>query len=203
MVEMEKMRNSIARDLHDDIGSTLTSINILSKVALEPQEDGFMESSLRKIKDRSSAIMERMDDIVWAINPRNDTMEQLLVRMKEFAAELLEPLNIRYRFEENGNLAGLKLDVRRRRDLYLLFKEAVNNAAKYSGCLNLVIHVEEQRGGLRMEIIDDGKGFAEETVVRGNGLSNMRDRAAAMYGRILIDSAPGRGTKIVLDADVP
>lgn len=200
MVEMEKMRNTIARDLHDDIGSTLTSINVLSKVALEPQAEGFRENSLQKIKDRSSAIMERMDDIVWAINPHNDTMEQLLTRMKEFAAELLEPLNIRYRFEEEGDLGPTRLDVRRRRDLYLLFKEAVNNAAKYSQCSNLTMRLRQEGGSLQMEIIDDGKGFAEADVSRGNGLNNMRERAAAMAGKIWIDSGIGRGTRIVLDA---
>ncbi|HEY4335629.1 MAG TPA: ATP-binding protein, partial [Puia sp.] len=200
MVELEKMRNTIARDLHDDIGSTLTSINVLSKVALEPQEQEFLRSSLQKIKDRSAAIMERMDDIVWAINPQNDTMEQLLIRMKEFAAELLEPLNICYQFKEEGELASLRLDVRRRRDLYLLFKEAVNNAAKYSQCANLTIRLRQERGGLQMEISDDGKGFAEAEVIRGNGLNNMRQRAAAMAGKIWIDSGVGKGTRIVLDA---
>ncbi|HEY4108516.1 tetratricopeptide repeat-containing sensor histidine kinase [Puia sp.] len=200
MVEMEKMRNNIARDLHDDIGSTLTSINVLSKVALQPQADGFMEHSLQKIKDRSGAIMERMDDIVWAINPQNDTMEQLLMRMKEFAAELLEPSNIRYRFEEEGDLGTVRLDVRRRRDLYLLFKEAVNNAAKYSQCSNLTIRLRQERGSLQMEISDDGKGFVTGEVIRGNGLNNMRERAAAMAGKIWIDSAVGQGTRIVLDA---
>jgi signal transduction histidine kinase len=202
LVEMEKMRNTIARDLHDDIGSTLTSINVLSKVALQPQEEGFRESSLQKIKDRSGAIMERMDDIVWAINPQNDTMEQLVMRMKEFAAELLEPLNISYRFEEEGDWMGVRLDVRRRRDLYLLFKEAVNNAAKYSQCANLAIRLRQEGDSLQMEIDDDGKGFAEAEVSRGNGLNNMRERAAAMAGRIAINSALGRGTKIVLDAAV-
>ena len=199
LVEMEKMRNTIARDLHDDIGSTLTSINVLSKVALEPKGDGFMHSSLQKIKDRSGAIMERMDDIVWAINPQNDTMEQLLMRMKEFAAELLEPLNINHRFEEEGDPGAVKLDVRRRRDLYLLFKEAVNNAAKYSQCRNLMIRLRQERGWLQMEISDDGKGFVEAEVARGNGLNNMRERAAAMAGKILIHSAVGTGTRIVLD----
>jgi len=200
MVELEKMRNTIARDLHDDIGSTLTSINVLSKVALEPQQAEFLRSSLQKIKDRSGAIMERMDDIVWAINPQNDTMEQLMARMKEFAAELLEPLNICYQFEEEGDLASLRMDVRRRRDLYLLFKEAVNNAAKYSQCTKLTIRLSQERCGLQMEISDDGRGFAEAEVSRGNGLNNMRQRAAAMAGNIWIDSGIGKGTRIVLDA---
>lgn len=203
IIEMEKMRNTIARDLHDDIGSTLTSINVLSKVALEPSDEGFVRSSLQKIKDRSGAIMEKMDDIVWAINPQHDTMEELLSRMKEFAAELLEPANIDYRFEEKGNLVAMKLDVRRRKELYLLFKEAVNNAMKYSGCHLIVIRLEQEHGSLRMEIVDDGTGFDEGAVRGGNGLNNMRERAATMEGRIVIDSAAGRGTRIVLTAALP
>lgn len=202
IIEMEKMRNTIARDLHDDIGSTLTSINVLSKVALEPQEDGFVRSSLQKIKDRSSAIMEKMDDIVWAINPQHDTMEELLSRMKEFAAELLEPANIDYQFEEKGDFTTMKLDVRRRKELYLLFKEAVNNAMKYSGCRTIVIRLEQEHGRLRMEIGDDGIGFDEGQVRGGNGLNNMRERAASMEGRLLIDSAAGRGTRILLTASL-
>ena len=197
LIELEKMRNHIARDLHDDIGSTLSSIHILSKVALQSQSDS--SSNLRKIMDRSSAIMEKMDDIVWTINPRNDTMEQLLYRMKEFAAEILEPLNINYSFDEEGDFASLKLDIRQRKELYLLFKEAVNNAAKYSQCTNLHIRLYRSKDSLRMEIADDGKGFAEEGLKGGNGLRNMRERAASMPANIRIESAIGQGTRIGLD----
>ncbi|HVS96378.1 MAG TPA: tetratricopeptide repeat protein [Puia sp.] len=200
IIELEKMRNHIARDLHDDIGSTLSSINILSKVALQSRDDS--ASSLRKIMDRSSAIMEKMDDIVWTINPRNDTMEQLVCRMKEFAGEMLEPLNIVYSFEEQGDLPSLRLDIRHRKDLYLLFKEAVNNAAKYSQCRHLHILLRRAKDSLQMEIADDGKGFAEDGLRNGNGLKNMRDRAASMPATIRIDSAIGQGTRIDLDVPV-
>ncbi len=107
-IEMEKMRNRIAQDLHDDIGSTLTSITMLSNLGLLPPEkkELLMRTNLEKIKERSAAIMETMDDIVWAINPQNDTMEQVLFRMKEFASEILEPLNINYAFEEKGNFSS-------------------------------------------------------------------------------------------------
>src|SRR6185437_7475989 len=197
LLELEKMRNHIARDLHDDIGSTLSSINILSKVALQSGDGG--ESPLRKIMDRSFAIMEKMDDIVWTINPRNDTMEQLVYRMKEFAGEMLEPLNIRYSFEEEGDLVSLKLDIRQRKELYLLFKEAINNAAKYSQCENLHIRLRRAKDFLKMEIADDGKGFAEDGQRAGNGLKNMRERAASMPAVIRIDSVVGEGTCIGLD----
>jgi two-component system, NarL family, sensor histidine kinase UhpB len=202
--EMEKMRNGIARDLHDDIGSTLTSINVLSNVALLPQEkeEATMRANMQKIRDRSSAIMESMGDIVWAINPQNDTMEQLLFRMKEFAVEILEPLNINYQFEEQGDFPTLKLDIRKRKDFYLLFKEALNNAAKYSRCQNLQIRFIQKQQKLLMEIIDDGTGFVEKEVRNGNGLNNMRERAASMAGEIRIDPQVGKGTRISVDLPI-
>jgi len=204
LIAIEKMRNNIARDLHDDIGSTLTSINILSKVALQQQEneDTLMGSSMQKIKDRSSAIMESMGDIVWAINPQNDTFEQMIFRMKEFTAEILEPLNINYTFKEEGNFSAIKFDIKKRKDFYLLYKEAVNNSAKYSHCNNLHVQVEQDANFLHLKVMDDGKGFNEKLAKNGNGLENMRQRAAAMAAIIKIDSAIGKGTNISLDVPI-
>jgi two-component system sensor histidine kinase UhpB len=201
LIDMERMRNTIARDLHDDIGSTISSINILSKVALQQHVQGNtpMGNSIQKIKDRSESIMESMSDIVWAINPQHDTIEQLVSRMKEFAAEILEPLNIRYTFGEEGNFLTVKLDVEKRKDLYLLFKEAVNNAAKYSGCANLFIDLKQGPRLLHLQITDDGRGFDAAEIKNGNGLTNMRRRAESMNGAIRIDSAVGKGTRIAVD----
>jgi two-component system sensor histidine kinase UhpB len=204
LIDMERMRNTIARDLHDDIGSTLTSINILSKVALRQQNDNDnpMGTSMIKIKDRSSAIMESMSDIVWAINPHHDTIELMIFRIKEFAAEMLEPLNITYTFKEEGNFSMIKLDMEKRRDFYLLCKEAINNAAKYSGCGNLFIHLKQDQRYLRLEIKDDGKGFNETEIRSGNGLANMRGRASSMKAGIRIESSLGKGTSISLDVPI-
>ncbi|MEO7048185.1 MAG: tetratricopeptide repeat protein [Ferruginibacter sp.] len=198
LIAMERMRNNIARDLHDDIGSTLTSINILSKVALQQKEQtgNLMETSMQKIKDRSSAIMESMGDIVWAINPQNDSFEQMIFRMKEFTAEILDPLNISYHFKEAGNFSTIKLDIKKRKDFYLLFKEAVNNAAKYSNCKNLNIVIEQDMQQLHLKVSDDGIGFNENVIKNGNGLVNMRERAMAMNGKINIESVIGDGTVI-------
>ena len=199
-IEMERMRNNIARDLHDDIGSTLTSINILSKVALQQQRigDNTIELNMQKIKDRSAAIMESMGDIVWAINPQNDTFEQMIFRMKEFTAEILEPLNINYSFKEEGYFSSIKLDIKKRKDFYLLFKEAVNNAAKYSHCNNLLVHVWQDAQFLHLQVTDDGIGFNEKIIKLGNGLINMRERAVNMFAKINIEAAPGKGTSITL-----
>jgi two-component system, NarL family, sensor histidine kinase UhpB len=203
LIDMERMRNNIARDLHDDIGSTLTSINILSKMALQ-QAHGHenMSVNLQKIKDRSAGIMESMGDIVWAINPQNDSLDKMIFRMKEFMAEILEPLNINYSFKEEGDLSAIKLDIKKRKDFYLLFKEAVNNAAKYSHCRNLEIHVQQDQHFLHLKVVDDGKGFNQQLVKSGNGLANMRERAASMEGTVQVDSSIGRGTGIRLEVPI-
>jgi two-component system sensor histidine kinase UhpB len=204
MIDIERMRNTIARDLHDDIGSTLTSINILSKVALQqqPNRNELMDANMQKIKERSSDIMENIGDIVWAINPQNDTIEQMISRMKEFAGEILEPLNIHYTFKEDVNSSDIKLDIKKRKDIYLLFKEAVNNAAKYSQCNNLHIILLQDQHFLRLEVTDDGKGFDEQQMRNGNGLGNMRQRAAAVGGKFNINTTIGKGTSIALDIPI-
>jgi two-component system sensor histidine kinase UhpB len=204
LIEMERMRNTIARDLHDDIGSTLSSINILSKVALQQQPggDGAMGVNMQKIKDRSAAVMESMSDIVWAINPQHDTFEQMLLRMKEFTAEMLEPLNINYTFKESGNFSAIRLDVEKRKDFYLLFKEAVNNAAKYSHCKNITILLKQDQQFVHLIITDDGTGFDQQYTKMGNGINNMRMRAAAMKASIQIDTAKNEGTRIAVDIPI-
>ena len=206
IIDMERMRNTIARDLHDDIGSTLTSINILSKVSLQQHVEGNggnpMRVNMQKIKDRSSAIMESMGDLVWTINPQNDTVEQMVSRMQEFTAEILEPLDINYTFNKEGDLSGVKLDIKRRKDLYLLFKEAVNNAAKYSHCTNLSIELRQYHQSLQLTVTDDGAGFNEQEVRIGNGLRNMRERAVNLRSGLQIDSVIGKGTRVAVEVPI-
>ncbi len=198
-VEIEKLRYTIARDLHDDIGSALSSIHINSNMALTHPEDAVVKNQLEKIRQYSGNMMERMGDIVWAINPVNDAVENLLVRMQEFLAEILEPLGIDYRLEaaEAGSLKG-RMDVARRKELYLIFKEAVNNAAKYSGCTTVLVSLTADNRNWVLSVADDGRGFDVVTVRRGNGLRNMEERAAALGGLLRIDSAPQKWTTVLL-----
>jgi signal transduction histidine kinase len=146
--------------------------------------------------------MESMGDIVWAINPQNDTFEQIIFRMKEFIAEILEPLNINYAFEEEGNFSTIKLDIKKRKDFYLLFKEAINNAVKYSQCNTVNVKLVQSPQLLSLTIADDGKGFNEKLVKAGNGLANMRKRAASMEGSIDIKSELDKGTSIQLQVPI-
>jgi len=197
MVEMERMRNTIARDLHDDIGSTLSSINIMSQLAL--QENGNAGTHLKKIANHSAGMMEKMSDIVWSINPKNDSLEQVVMKMKEFAAEILEPKNIDYTFNIEDNITTLKLDVEKRKSIFLIFKEAVNNAAKYSEGNKLIITLLIQQDTLHLSVKDNGKGFEPTLATRGNGLKNMKDRAHSMNGKMMQASQPGTGTTIQLE----
>ncbi len=195
-IEMEQMRNSIARDLHDDIGSTLSSINILSKVALHEKNKN-IENYLQLIGDQSSRIMENMGDMVWSINPKNDSLDQVIIRMREFANEILEPLNIDYHFSENiKTVVGLDAD--KRKGLFLIYKESVNNAAKYSEGKRIEISIHQTDSTLQLSVKDDGKGFDEQTIKAGNGLHNLRERAKEMNAVITIDSTIGKGTEVTL-----
>ncbi len=197
MLELEKMRNHIARDLHDDIGSTLSSINIMSQLAL--QENGNAGNHLKKIANHSANMMEKMSDIVWSINPKNDSLEQVVMKMKEFSAEILEPKNIDYSFHIEDSIYSLKLDAEKRKNIFLIFKEAVNNAAKYSEGNNVTISLSVKNHQLYLTVRDNGKGFNPALGTTGNGLRNMEDRAVTMNGKLIRASEPGTGTEIQLE----
>jgi two-component system, NarL family, sensor histidine kinase UhpB len=195
--EIETVRNTIARDLHDDIGSGLSSIHILSKMASGANDKTVQH--LNRITENAERIMESMSDIVWSINPENDSVEKMIVKMKEFAAEILEPKNIRYSFQTTEGIANTKLDVVKRKNLFLIFKESINNAAKHSEGSEVTIVIEQVGGLLRLKIKDNGRGFDSSTVRQGNGLVNMEDRARNIQGTLTRFSAPEKGTEIVAE----
>ena len=197
LVELEKMRNTIARDLHDDMGSALSTINIISKVALATEGEKVNEH-LHKILEHSGLILENMSDIVWTINPVNDTLKNVIFKMKEFAADIFDPLNIDHSFTEEGEFHHIKLGLQTRRDLYLIFKEAVNNAAKYSRCTKVAITISGDGKHIGIRIKDNGIGFCRDTIRRGNGLNNMEQRARRINGELTISSGPEIGTAVTL-----
>jgi signal transduction histidine kinase len=158
-----------------------------------------MHVNLQKIKEHSVLIMESMTDIVWAINPHNDTVEKLIYRMREFAAEILEPRNIRFDFTINGDIAAVKLDPGKRKDFFLVYKEAINNAAKYSHCSNIDIDIRYDGKNLQLNIADNGQGFDEAITRKGNGIRNIRERAKEMHALLNYRTAIGNGTSIMLN----
>jgi two-component system sensor histidine kinase UhpB len=199
IIEIEQIRNNIARNLHDDIGSTLTSINILSNVALQQTTtDSAAKTNMQKIKDRSAAIMENMNDIVWAINPANDELDKIILRMKEFGAETCEQSGIQFSFSEQGELKDIKLSLSQRNNLYLIFKESLNNAVKYSKAKEVTIVLKRESGILIMQLADNGKGFNVHQPSSGNGLKNMQRRASDMNAKINFQSLLNDGTTVRL-----
>jgi ligand-binding sensor domain-containing protein len=191
-----KIRNEIASDLHDDVGSSLSSIMLMSELAKKQQAPA--EDYFDKIKENAGKIIDNMNDIVWAINPNNDAMEQILIRMQSFASSLVEKKNIALQFKACSALPLVKLTMAERKNFYLIFKESIHNAFKYALCRNVTVQINKQDKHICMMIKDDGKGFDAAKKYTGNGLYNMKKRAQELNGKLDIVSECGKGTIISL-----
>jgi two-component system, NarL family, sensor histidine kinase UhpB len=146
--------------------------------------------------------MESMTDMVWSINPINDSMEKVVVKMKVFASEILESKNIGFRFSGEESLNGLLLDAEKRKNLFLIFKEAINNSAKYSGATEVGVTLKKSERRLVMTIADNGHGFDKQNTKEGNGLKNMDARAKAMQANFKLSSVERLGTRIELELPI-
>jgi len=195
LLRLERLRAKISTDLHDDMGSTLSSISILSEMALKANEST-KHSMLSEIKDNTITLMERMDDIVWSINPRNDSFDRLMVRVQNFASKLFEAKGIDYQIDVPENISHVKLSMDHRQHVYLIMKEAVNNLVKYSESKFASIRVSASP--LTIEITDQGKGFDVSKPFHGNGIQSMRNRAKLMKAELQIQSTQGVGSTILI-----
>ncbi len=205
LLHVEQVRSKLARDLHDDMGSTLTTINILSNMALQQNvlDDRMSKNFMSKISENTSQMMESMDDIIWSINPLNDSMGKVLARMKQVAGTVFESKGIDYSFDADDTVKQLSFTMEWRREIFLIYKEAVNNIVKYAQCTNVNIVLQKSNGSFVMMIWDNGVGFDLHTnkhlaPTRGNGFINMHKRAEAMKGGLLITSRLGEGTEVRL-----
>ncbi|MBO9563772.1 MAG: histidine kinase, partial [Niastella sp.] len=208
LLKQQAIRNKIAQDLHDNVGSTLSSISVYSQVAKiynEQERQGDLKQTLEKISDTSGEMISEMNDIVWAINPRHDSMETILQRMESFARPLLASKGIVFHFNVEPAIGQVNLEMTPRKNFYLIFKEAVNNALKYSQCKNLWVSIGLKHHHIELSVKDDGVGFDMEKIelyasqsLSGNGLRNMEMRAAEMKGMWKISSKPGEGTEVYL-----
>jgi len=195
MQELE-LRNRIAADLHDEVGSSLSSIYMLSQMAGKTQFDT-KGDILDVIRTNSKETMERMGDIVWMIKPNANEGEGLKYRMERFVNDICNSQNIKCSFSAE-NLNEVKLSMKQKKNMYLIFKEAVNNAIKYSQTKKLDIKIMQQGKQLEMVIKDFGNGFDEKIVLKGNGLENMKNRATDLKGNLRLTSLPKHGTEIHL-----
>ena len=195
MQELE-LRNRIASDLHDEVGSSLSSIYMLSQMAGKEQFDA-KGDILEIIRTNSKETMERMGDIVWMIKPNANEGEGLKYRMERFVNEICNCKNIECNFSGDA-LNDLKLSMKQKKNTYLIFKEAVNNAVKYSQTKKMDIHLVLQGKHLELVIKDFGNGFDEKTTLKGNGFDNMKQRATDLNGTLSVISIPDDGTQIQL-----
>ena len=196
-LKLQVIRNKIASDLHDDIGSTLSSISIFSQMARQQSKE--VDPLLESIGENSRKMLDAMADIVWTINPENDQFEKIILRMRSFAYELLGAKKIDFEFNANEEVSKVKLPMETRKNLYLIFKEALNNLVKYSEAKKAQFEIKEEKNSLVMLIHDNGKGFDLDKSTNGNGIRNMRKRAEEIGGELLIDSNPVNGTTIKLN----
>jgi signal transduction histidine kinase len=196
ITEMER----ISADLHDEMGSTLSSISILSQVAMNDLPSDLDKKRFDVIGTRTREVMDNLSDIVWSVNPNNDTMAQLVERMKGFAVEVLEAQNIKLHFQVEDCIKDIALPIVQRKDIYLIFKEAVNNIAKHAQATEVSIEIGYKTPVFYLHIKDNGKGFDTPSVCgTGNGLKNMHKRAEKIGGVLEIKSTLNEGTSLKLN----
>jgi len=211
LVELERVRARIAADLHDDLSSSLSRISILSELGRRRIADpaALEATMLDQIGETARELMETIGDIVWAIDARRDDLESLLARIRRFAGDLLEARGVSVLFAAPAGAAAISLRPEAKRELYLVLKEAIHNAARHARASQVRIEVATVRGELVAEVCDDGVGFAAGGPAavgaggaangnHGHGLRNLRARAVKLGANLSVDSAPGAGTRVRL-----
>jgi signal transduction histidine kinase len=194
---VQQVRNRIAKDLHDDIGSTLTNISILTELSRksrgEPDKAG---TYMDRIREEIDASGQALDDIIWSVNSRNDTLQETAARMRRYAAELFDTRNISYELIMDPQVADKKIPMEQRRDLFLIFKEALNNIHKHAAASIVSISLHMEKDTICLVTSDNGKGFDAVQPTHRNGVANMKERVKRWKGNLQINSGNGKGTVI-------
>jgi ligand-binding sensor domain-containing protein/signal transduction histidine kinase len=204
LLQQQAIRNGIAQDLHDQIGSTLSSISVYSEVAKKYYEQGKrtqMDDVLDTISTTANEMVTEMGDIVWAINPKNDHLASVLQRVQNYAGPLCNIKGINFIFDYDPSISAWDIGMQNRKNLFLILKETINNAVKHSRCRNLMVSIIQQDDIAELIVKDDGVGFNMENLGQGdheaslgNGLSNIKSRASELKATIEFKSEQGKGT---------
>jgi signal transduction histidine kinase len=200
-LEMQRLRLRIAGDLHDDVSSDLSGIAMVADMV---QGKTYLEEAERRdlveVRDTALNMVDGVRDIVWYIDPEHDSLESMVIRMRTVAATLLRGIGFDLVTDLPGRSIAVPMAVRR--DLYLIFKEALHNVVRHAGAERVVIELAIAGGRLRLRISDDGCGFDVETAKGGHGLRSMRRRAAEIGAELHLDSVKGSGTELRLEVDL-
>ncbi len=201
--EIESIRNKISLDIHDDVGSGLTKINLLLNQfnsTAGKKSDQEQQELAMKISLKSREVISGLGEIIWTANPDHDNLKSLLGFMRQYISKFFEDTGIHYTIDFPEQFADQKIHPELKRNLFLVLKESLNNVMKHSGASEASIRFYQKGNKFGMEITDNGKGM-DETMKSafGNGLKNMRKRIEDVKGSFIFNSAPGKGTDILLE----
>jgi len=204
LLGLERVRTRIATDLHDDVGASLSQIAVLSQHASRQAARGEAAAgtSLARITELSGSVVDAMSDVVWSINPARDRVSDLVHRMRRFAVDLFSESDVRLELDLPEDDSDARLDPDARREVYLVFKEALRNAARHAGARSVTVEVSLRKGsgGIALSVRDDGVGIAASSAGSGGaGLDSMRRRAAGLRGILTVRPRPGGGTEVLLE----
>jgi two-component system, NarL family, sensor histidine kinase UhpB len=197
------IRNKISKDLHDDIGSTLTSIHILSTVSKKTMDNNPAQAKqmIEEIAAQSKTIQQNMSDIVWAIRPDTSKLENLVIRMREYIGQTLEAEDIQTSFQINEAAMNYQLPIEHRKEILLIYKEAINNIIKHAGASSVIIKMDITNNHLQLVISDNGR-WKQKAGSTGTGTRSMQQRAEALGGKLNIKDTDS-GTTIQALIPVP
>ncbi|MFU8862056.1 MAG: two-component regulator propeller domain-containing protein [Cyclonatronaceae bacterium] len=197
LLMLERLRYKISADLHDNIGSSLTEIAITSEVIAHtnPQLAGEVRRNLNIISEKSRSVIDSMSDTIWLVNPKRDTVHDLMLRLQDQYLDLLSQYNMTLTIHSDMELKKLHIAMDYRQNLYLIFKEAIHNAIRHSQCTEISLTARFHDRKLVILLEDNGLGFSQSSVF-GNGIDNMKYRAGLLGGDLAIDTASGNGTRI-------
>ncbi len=198
-LEIEKLKLKIASDLHDNIGAGLTEISILSEVAerSEGHSSMIVKNDLQKISETARQLVDSMSDIVWVVNPQRDSLHDLIVKLKDSYNEFFSSIGISFQVNNIERSDDIKLPMEYKQNLLLMFKEAINNAIKHSGCKKLVLEAIYKNDVIEIILKDNGAGFDLNKVKFGNGIRNMENRANKIKGKLSWKTESGKGTSVI------
>jgi signal transduction histidine kinase len=201
LLQIERTRNRIAMDLHDDLGSTLTRISVMTEVARSYAETNPANAKdyLSRIGEAARDLIERLGDIVWTVDPVHDDLQNVIRRIVQFGEELCEGRGIAFETELLESFESTRLAPEQRRDIYLFFKEGINNLVRHSGATRARFCVRASKRGALLELLDNGSGIPDHARDSGHGLRNLRERGERIGVRFSMGSANGEGTRISLE----
>jgi signal transduction histidine kinase len=200
-LEVERVRNKISGELHDDIGSTLSGVSMYSHMAtnlINKNEYAKAKASLQVIQKSTDEMVDKLGDLVWSVNPKQDSLALLFERLEQYGSEMCVAKNIAFTCKIPNNITETNIPHEHRHHLYLMLKEAINNAVKYSAATEINFEASLANAALTITVADNGKGFDADKVLKGNGLDGMEKRAEEMGAEYLLETSKDNGCQISL-----